>query len=90
MTTITKNEYTGDGSNSIFNITFPYIEFEDVKVFIDSVLQTIDDDYTFATATAISFTNPRLTGPRYCWSGSPVPTISSSRSFQARLSGPGT
>ena len=57
--TVTKNEYTGDGSTQIFSITFPYIEFSDVKVFVDSVLQSIETDYVFSNATQISF----LTAP---------------------------
>lgn len=59
MATVTKNQYTGDGSNTIFSITFPYIEFSDVKVYVDDVLKTQDTDYIFANATSISF----LTAP---------------------------
>lgn len=56
MATVTKNEYTADGSTSIFTITFPYIEFSDVKVYLDDTLQTITTDYIFSTATTVSFT----------------------------------
>ena len=64
MATVTKNEYTGDGVTTIFSITFPYIEFSDVKVYVDGALKTQDSDYIFATATSISLvTAPAVDAP---------------------------
>jgi hypothetical protein len=52
---ITSNTYTGNGSNKLFSITFPYLETTDVDVYLNNVLQTITTQYTFANATTIEF-----------------------------------
>ena len=48
----TSNTYTGNGSNKLFSITFPYLETTDVDVYLNGTLQTA---YTFANATTIEF-----------------------------------
>ena len=52
---ITSNTYTGNGSNKLFSITFPYIESTDVDVYLNGTLQTITTHYSFANATTIEF-----------------------------------
>ena len=52
---ITSNTYTGNGSNKLFSITFPYIETTDVDVYLNGTLQTIITQYSFANATTIEF-----------------------------------
>ena len=52
---ITSNTYTGNGSNKLFSITFPYLETTDVDVYLNGVLQTVTTQYTFANATTIEF-----------------------------------
>jgi sugar lactone lactonase YvrE len=51
----TQNSYTGDGTNKLFSITFPYLEATDVDVYLNGVLQTITTQYTFANLTTIEF-----------------------------------
>ena len=51
----TSNTYTGNGTNKLFSITFPYIDAADVDVYLDGTLQTITTEYTFANATTIEF-----------------------------------
>lgn len=55
----TKNQYTGDGSTTLFPFTFPYIAESDIVVTIDDVVQTIITEYVFSNATTIGF----LTAP---------------------------
>ena len=62
MAFTTKNEYTGDGSNTLFSFTFPYIEFSDVKVSVDEVLQDPLTEYAFVNATTIGFTDAPSNG----------------------------
>jgi hypothetical protein len=50
-----KNEYTGDGSTTLFSFTFPYIDPSHVKVFLDSVEQVIETEYTLVNATTVGF-----------------------------------
>jgi hypothetical protein len=52
---ITSNTYTGNGSNKLFSITFPYIDTTDVDVYLNGVLQTVTTQYTFANATTVEF-----------------------------------
>ena len=52
---ITSNTYTGNGTNKLFSITFPYIDTTDVDVYLNGVLQTVTTQYTFANATTIEF-----------------------------------
>lgn len=51
----TSNTYTGNGSNKLFSITFPYLDIADVDVYLNNVLQTITTQYTFANATTVEF-----------------------------------
>ena len=52
---ITSNTYTGNGSNKLFSITFPYLDPSDINVYLNGVLQTITTQYTFANATTVEF-----------------------------------
>jgi hypothetical protein len=52
---ITSNTYTGNGSNKLFSITFPYLETSDIDVYLNNVLQTITTQYFFANATTVEF-----------------------------------
>jgi len=52
---ITSNTYTGNGTNKLFSITFPYLVTSDIDVYLNGVLQTIITQYTFANATTVEF-----------------------------------
>lgn len=52
---ITSNTYTGNGSNKLFSITFPYLDTSDIDVYLNGVLQTITTQYFFANATTVEF-----------------------------------
>jgi hypothetical protein len=52
---ITSNTYTGNGTNKLFSITFPYLDTSDINVYLNGVLQTIITQYTFANATTVEF-----------------------------------
>jgi hypothetical protein len=56
---ITQNTYTGNGSNKLFSITFPYLDTSDVEVYLNGTLQTA---YTFANATTIEFVTAPANG----------------------------
>jgi hypothetical protein len=58
----TKNTYTGNGTNKLFSITFPYIETTDVDVYLNGTLQTITTQYIFANATTIEFVTAPANG----------------------------
>ena len=51
----TSNTYTGNGSNKLFSITFPYLDTSDINVYLNGTLQTIITQYTFANATTVEF-----------------------------------
>ena len=51
----TSNTYTGNGSNKLFSITFPYLDESDIDVYLNGTLQTITTHYFFANATTIEF-----------------------------------
>jgi hypothetical protein len=51
----TSNTYTGNGTNKLFSITFPYLDTSDIDVYLNGVLQTITTQYTFANATTVEF-----------------------------------
>jgi hypothetical protein len=51
----TSNTYTGNGSNKLFSITFPYLDTSDIDVYLNNVLQTITTQYFFANATTVEF-----------------------------------
>lgn len=58
---LTNNEYTGNGTNKLFSITFPYLDTTDIDVYINSSLTTA---YTFANATTIEFTTAPANGAK--------------------------
>jgi hypothetical protein len=58
----TKNTYTGNGTNKLFSITFPYLNASDVKVYLNNALQTITTQYTFANLTQIEFVSAPANG----------------------------
>ena len=51
----TSNTYTGNGSNKLFSITFPYLDTTDIDVYLNGTLQTVTTQYTFANATTVEF-----------------------------------
>ena len=55
----TQNTYSGNGSNKLFSITFPYLETTDVTVYLNGTLQTA---YSFANATTIEFVTAPANG----------------------------
>jgi hypothetical protein len=58
----TSNTYTGNGSNKLFSITFPYLATSDVDVYLNGTLQTITTQYSFANATTIEFVTAPANG----------------------------
>lgn len=58
----TNNTYTGNGTNKLFSITFPYINSSDVDVYLNGTLQTLTTQYTFANATTIEFVTAPASG----------------------------
>jgi hypothetical protein len=59
---ITSNTYTGNGTNKLFSITFPYLNTSDIKVYLNNTLQTIITQYTFANLTQIEFVTAPANG----------------------------
>jgi hypothetical protein len=59
---ITNNTYTGNGSNKLFSITFPYLDTTDIDVYLNGTLQTITTHYFFANATTIEFVTAPANG----------------------------
>ena len=58
----TSNTYTGNGSNKLFSITFPYLDTTDIDVYLNGVLQTVTTEYTFANATTVEFVTAPANG----------------------------
>ena len=58
----TSNTYTGNGSNKLFSITFPYLDIGDIKVYLNNGLQTITTQYVFASITQIEFVTAPANG----------------------------
>lgn len=50
------NIYTGNGTNQLFTVSFPYLSESDVVVTIDNVVQTLDTDYVFLSSSQIEIT----------------------------------
>ena len=50
-----ENNYTGNGSTTLYSFTFPYLETTDIKVSVNQVVQTLTTHYTLASPTQISF-----------------------------------
>lgn len=59
---ITNNTYTGNGSNKLFSITFPYLDTTDIDVYLNGTLQTITTHYFFANATTVEFVTAPANG----------------------------
>ena len=59
---ITSNTYTGNGTNKLFSITFPYLDTTDIDVYLNGTLQTVTTQYTFANATTIEFVTAPAAG----------------------------
>lgn len=51
----TYNTHTGNGSTTVFSFTFPYLDTDHVKVYVNEVLQTENTHYTFANGTQVQF-----------------------------------
>ncbi|MEY3825066.1 MAG: uncultured phage MedDCM-OCT-S42-C7, partial [Pseudomonadota bacterium] len=49
------NNYTGNGSQTNYSVTFPYIVQSHVEVRLNNVLKTLGVDYTFPTSSTIQF-----------------------------------
>jgi hypothetical protein len=58
----TSNTYTGNGSNRLFSITFPYLNTTDIDVYLNGALQTVTTQYTFANATTVEFVTAPAAG----------------------------
>ena len=58
----TQNTYSGNGSNKLFSITFPYLDTADIDVFLNGTLQTVTTQYSFANATTIEFVTAPANG----------------------------
>ncbi len=58
----TQNTYTGNGTNKLFSITFPYLDRSDIDVYLNGTLQTITTQYTFANATTVEFVTAPANG----------------------------
>jgi len=58
----TSNTYTGNGSNKLFSVTFPYLDTADIDVFLNGTLQTVTTQYFFANATTVEFVTAPANG----------------------------
>ena len=58
----TQNNYTGNGSNKLFSITFPYLDTPDIDVYLNGTLQTVTTQYFFANATTVEFVTAPANG----------------------------
>ena len=58
----TQNTYSGNGSNKLFSITFPYLDTPDIDVYLNGTLQTVTTQYSFANATTIEFVTAPANG----------------------------
>lgn len=58
----TSNTYTGNGSNKLFSVTFPYLDTSDIDVFLNGTLQTVTTQYFFANATTVEFVTAPANG----------------------------
>ena len=57
-----ENNYTGNGSTTLFSFTFPYLETTDIKVSVNQVVQTLTTHYTIASPTQINFVSAPTAG----------------------------
>jgi hypothetical protein len=58
----TSNTYSGNGSNKLFSVTFPYLDTADIDVFLNGTLQTVTTQYFFANATTVEFVTAPANG----------------------------
>jgi len=58
----TSNTYSGNGSNKLFSVTFPYLATADIDVFLNGTLQTVTTQYFFANATTVEFVTAPANG----------------------------
>jgi uncharacterized protein YoxC len=56
------NFYTGNGAQTTYSLTFPYISQSDVEVKVNNVTKTLGTDYTFPTSSTITFTTAPANG----------------------------
>ena len=61
-TTSTSTTLTSNGTTGPYALDFEYATVFDVEVFVDGVLKTRTTDYTFTSATQITFTNAPSNG----------------------------
>jgi hypothetical protein len=78
----TSNTYTGNGSNKLFSITFPYLDTSDIDVYLNGTLQTIITQYTFANATTVEFVAAPANGAAILLDRSLMMLLFKLRSFQ--------
>ena len=57
----TEKTYDGDGSDTTFDITFPYLTHADIGVSVGGVTKTVGSDYTI-TGDTVTFTTAPATG----------------------------
>ena len=57
-----ENNYTGNGTTTLYSFTFPYLETTDIKVSVNQVDQTLTTHYTIASPTQISFVSAPTNG----------------------------
>lgn len=55
-------QYAGNGSTATFSVPFAYISKSHVEVRVNNVLKTADTDYTWSSASAITFVTAPGTG----------------------------
>jgi hypothetical protein len=56
------NNYTGNGTNRLFTVSFPYLSQEDVVVEVGGTVLTLGVDYTFVSASQIELTTAPAVG----------------------------
>ena len=61
---ISQLEYTGNGAQTTFSITFEYAFTSEIIVEVDRVVKQLNTDYTFANATTIEFNTAPESGKR--------------------------
>src|SRR5690348_1136110 len=54
--------YSGNGSNTNFAITFPYLNEDHIQVYVSDVIKVAGVDYTFPDSTHILFTSAPASG----------------------------
>jgi hypothetical protein len=55
-------QYTGDGTTTIFSVSFPYLQKSHLEVSVAGVLQTQEVAYTFPTGSTLQFTSAPASG----------------------------